>query len=195
MTSEHAKIIRLARNFPTLEDAPLEPWDPVVFDAWAAGPAGTSGSRHAAAFILAVWHVPANPVAVVRENLCRGLHEVLEGCERRAYDAEETAPPLVQRRINNARDKALAAWRSYQLGELDEAREAAAAAAAIVDIYAPLARWLAAERPLPAADVLRQLGDVEVWRVGTFNAAAALAVWDAEHREAFCTWARAPWFC
>ena len=31
MTSEHAKIIRLARNFPTLEDAPFEPWDPVVF--------------------------------------------------------------------------------------------------------------------------------------------------------------------
>ena len=93
------------------------------------------------------------------------------------------------------RDKALAAWRSYQLGELDEAREAATAAAAIVDIYAPLARWLAAERQLPAADVLRQLGDVEVWRVGTFNAAAALAVWDAEHREAFCAWARAPWFC
>ena len=38
MTSEHAKIIRLARSFPTLEDAPLEPWDPVAFDAWAAGP-------------------------------------------------------------------------------------------------------------------------------------------------------------
>ncbi len=195
MTSDHAKIIRLARSFPTLEGAPLEPWDPVVFDAWTAGPTGTSGSRHAAAFILAVWHIPANPVAVVRKNLCRGLHEVLEGCERRAYDAEETAPPLVQRRINNARDKALAAWCSYQLGELDEAREAATAAAAIVDTYAPLARWLAAERQLPAADVLRQLGDAEVWRVGIFNAAAALAVWDAEHREAFCAWARAPWFC
>lgn len=110
--------------------------------------------------------IPANPVAVVRENLCRELHEVLEGCERRAYDAEETAPPLVQRRINNARDKALAAWRSYQLGELDEAREAATAAAAIVDIYAPLARWLAAERQLPAADVLRHHHDARVvaWR-------------------------------
>ncbi len=32
-------------------------------------------------------------------------------------------------------------------------------------------------------------------RMGTFNAAAALAVWDDEHREAFCAWARAPWFC
>lgn len=193
--TEHAKIIRLARSFPTLEDAPIEPWEPVAFDAWAAGPAGTSGSRHAAAFILAVWHVPSSPVAVVRENLCRELREVLEGCERRAYGAEETAPPLVQRRIGNARDKALAAWRSYQIGELDKAREGATVAAATVDTYAPLARWLAAERPLPAADVLRQLGDAEVWRVGTFNAVAALAVWDTEHRGAFLAWAKAPWFC
>ena len=84
---------------------------------------------------------------------------------------------------------------TMELGELDEAREAATAAAAIVDTYAPLARWLAAERQLPAADVLRQLGDAEVWRVGIFNAAAALAVWDAVHREAFCAWAKAPWFC
>lgn len=74
------------------------------------------------------------------------------------------------------------------------AHAAAFIAAAIVDTYAPLARWLAAECPLSAAGVLRQLGDTEVWRVGTFNT-AALAVWDAEHREAFLVWAKAPWFC
>ncbi|MBZ5709270.1 hypothetical protein [Nannocystis pusilla] len=55
------KIIRFARSFPTLADAPLEPWDPFKFDAWAASRGGTTGFRraaslqHASACVLAVW--------------------------------------------------------------------------------------------------------------------------------------------
>lgn len=190
------KIIRFARTFPTLADeAPLEPWDPVALDTWAAGPAGTTGSRHAAACVLAVWHCPRSPVAAVRADLCAELRRVLEDCERRVYAAEETAPPLIVRRLANAKDKALAAWLAYQVGELPEAREAADRAAELADEYVPLRRWLAADHQLRAADVLRELAAAETWRVGTFNAAAALATWDAEHRAAFLAWAENPWFC
>lgn len=191
----HDKIVRFARTFPTLADAPLEPWDPVALDAWAGGPAGTTGSRHAAACVLAVWHCPRNPVAAVREDLCAELRRVLEDCDRRAYAREEAAPPLVVRRLAHAKDKALSAWRAYQVGELAEAREAADRAAELADEFVPLRRWLAADHSLPAADVLRELAAAETWRVGTFNAAAALAVWDDEHRAAFLAWAKNPWFC
>ena len=37
------------------------------------------------------------------------------------------------------------------------------------------AQWLAIDPSLAVAEVLRQLGEAEVWRVGTFHAAAALA--------------------
>ncbi|MFY0542486.1 hypothetical protein [Nannocystis pusilla] len=88
------KIIRFARTFPTLAaSAPLEPWDPVALDTWAAGPAGTTGSRHAAACVLAVWNGRSNPVAAVRGDLCAELRRVLEDCDQRLYDREETASP------------------------------------------------------------------------------------------------------
>ena len=91
-----------------------------------------------------------------------------------------------RRRLGHAKDKALAAWL---------AREAADRAAELADEYAPLRRWLAVDRELRAADVLRELAAAETWRVGAFNAAAALASWDEGHRAAFLAWARDPWFC
>lgn len=190
------KIIRFARTFPTLAaGAPLEPWDPVALDTWAAGPAGTTGSRHAAACVLSVWNAPPNPVAAVRRDLCAELRRVFEDCDRRLYDREETEPPMIRRRIAHAREKILAAWRAYQIGELLEAREAAVLAAELADEYAPVRRWLAADRSLPVDKVLRELADAETWRVGPFDAVTAIAQWDDEHRAAFLAWARDPWFC
>ena len=54
MSTFEKKIVQLARTFPTLEKAPLEPWDAQAFDAWALQQAG-SGLLHAARFVLAVW--------------------------------------------------------------------------------------------------------------------------------------------
>ncbi len=52
-----AKLVELARRFPTLQGAEgLDPWDPEKFDAWAAGSAPGSGALYAARFILEVWH-------------------------------------------------------------------------------------------------------------------------------------------
>lgn len=46
----------LCWSFPGLHDAPgIEPWQPAELDAWALGPNRTAGSRHAAAFVLALW--------------------------------------------------------------------------------------------------------------------------------------------
>lgn len=60
--AERERLARLGRfvslcwSFPSLQEAPgIEPWRPEDLDAWAIGPAGTAGSRHAAAFVLAVW--------------------------------------------------------------------------------------------------------------------------------------------
>jgi hypothetical protein len=51
------RMAALARSFPTLHKADgLDPWDPDRLDHWAAThPAVTTGSRHAARFVLAVW--------------------------------------------------------------------------------------------------------------------------------------------
>ena len=48
------KIAELAETFPTLQGAPLRPWDAEKFDAWACNEV-SSGLQHAARFILAVW--------------------------------------------------------------------------------------------------------------------------------------------
>ncbi|MCY0985785.1 hypothetical protein OV203_01495 [Nannocystis sp. ILAH1] len=191
----HEKIIHFARSFPTLADAPLEPWDPVALDTWAAGPAGTSGSRHAAACVLAIWNRPPNPVGMVREALCTELRRIREDCDQRLDDREETEAPMIRRRIAHAREKMLAAWRAYQLGELVKAREAAGLAAELAGEYTPVRQWLAEEeRTEPVAQVLRRLANAETWRVGTFNVVAAMASWDEPHRAAFLAWARHPWW-
>jgi hypothetical protein len=52
------KIAELAETFPTLQGAPLRPWDADKFDAWACEQWG-SGLLHAARFVLAIWAVDA----------------------------------------------------------------------------------------------------------------------------------------
>lgn len=48
-------MIGLARRFPSMRGAPgIDPWNPEHLNAWAAGPA-SSGERHAAQFLLALW--------------------------------------------------------------------------------------------------------------------------------------------
>ncbi len=52
---EAIKIQWLARTFPSLRKAPgVDPWIPHELNRWAVGPA-SSGERHAARFVLAVW--------------------------------------------------------------------------------------------------------------------------------------------
>ncbi|WAS96383.1 hypothetical protein [Nannocystis punicea] len=68
------KIIRFARTFPTLADAPLDPWAPSTFDAWAADVWEArrhygDGLRHAAACVLAVSCTPKNVVEDLRSAL------------------------------------------------------------------------------------------------------------------------------
>lgn len=47
----------LCALFPTLQGVPgTAPWDQHAFARWASGPAATSGSVQAAAFVLAVWN-------------------------------------------------------------------------------------------------------------------------------------------
>lgn len=50
------RIVRLAETFPTLEDAPLRPWDAERFEEWAMRQAG-SGLLHSARFVLKVWAI------------------------------------------------------------------------------------------------------------------------------------------
>ena len=50
------RMIALCRSFPSLDRRELPvPWNAARFDAWARGPWLTSGSLHAARFVLAVW--------------------------------------------------------------------------------------------------------------------------------------------
>ena len=53
---EAIQIRQLARTFPSLgKNAPgIDPWIPHELNRWAVGPA-SSGERHAARFVLAVW--------------------------------------------------------------------------------------------------------------------------------------------
>lgn len=63
------QIVRLARSFPSLRNADgLEPWDAVAFLGWALGPACTSGSWHAAMFVLSVWNSTTDWAQVAREE-------------------------------------------------------------------------------------------------------------------------------
>lgn len=55
ITNNYPMMTRLAATFPTLQDAPIEPFNPEALDDWACGPAPSSGGRYAARFILAVF--------------------------------------------------------------------------------------------------------------------------------------------
>lgn len=48
------RIAQLAESFPTLERAPLRPWDADRFETWAMNQT-SSGAKHAARFVLGVW--------------------------------------------------------------------------------------------------------------------------------------------
>lgn len=52
-----SRMTLLCQSFPTLRGAPgASPWEQRKFAQWASGPARTSGSSHAAAFVLGVWN-------------------------------------------------------------------------------------------------------------------------------------------
>ena len=56
-SGERNDMAALAESFPTLRGRPgVRPWDPARFDAWASGPAPSSGAFHAATFVLAVYN-------------------------------------------------------------------------------------------------------------------------------------------
>lgn len=48
------KIVRLAKSFPSLAQAPLEPWNPDKLDRWASKQDNRQ-LLHAAKFVLTVW--------------------------------------------------------------------------------------------------------------------------------------------
>lgn len=48
------RIAELAETFPTLEGAPLRPWNAEQFEKWAMNKGG-SGLTHSAQFVLRVW--------------------------------------------------------------------------------------------------------------------------------------------
>ncbi len=50
------RMEHLAQSFPSLRRAVgIAPWDALLFESWAAGPAPGSGALHAARFMLSVW--------------------------------------------------------------------------------------------------------------------------------------------
>lgn len=54
------RMTALASRFPSLQRAPgVRPFDPERLDAWAAGPAPSSGAVHAARFVLSVFNARA----------------------------------------------------------------------------------------------------------------------------------------
>ncbi len=62
-------MTELALSFPTLRGADgVEPFDPVVLDEWACGPAPCHGGLLAARFVLAVFHGSAGRVGKRRKT-------------------------------------------------------------------------------------------------------------------------------
>jgi len=55
MPNHYPKMTELAASFPTLQKAPIEPFDPEVLDPWLLSGAACHGALHAGRFILTVW--------------------------------------------------------------------------------------------------------------------------------------------
>lgn len=53
--NHYPRMTELARLFPTLDNAPVDPWDPHKLDNWACDAAPSHGGVYAARFMLAVW--------------------------------------------------------------------------------------------------------------------------------------------
>jgi hypothetical protein len=66
-TDGSVAIVQLARSFPALAGAPLEPWDPIGFYLWALPT--SHGARCAAHFVLQVWNCRTDWDHEVRANL------------------------------------------------------------------------------------------------------------------------------
>lgn len=60
-------MTQLCRLFPTLHEAPVDPWSADRFIAWALLYGHGSGSAHAARFVLGVWNSTADWPAVALE--------------------------------------------------------------------------------------------------------------------------------
>lgn len=71
------RMMALARTFPTLRSAPLEPWCPEALDDWGCHGA-CHGAVHAARFVLAVWHgrmgFVGKPRPTPEKSGWRGIH-------------------------------------------------------------------------------------------------------------------------
>lgn len=105
------RMVRLCALFPSLRGKPgTDPWNADDFIEWLSGPAPTSGSRHAAMFVLGVWNPTTDWSEVAREQLprrqcngCDGLGRVDEdgrgvrsgGARCRGCDGEGTYQPTV----------------------------------------------------------------------------------------------------
>jgi CheY-like chemotaxis protein len=55
-TEAPAKLLELARSFPSLRNCPLDRWDAAAFDEWASGRCSSEAARHAARFVLSLWN-------------------------------------------------------------------------------------------------------------------------------------------
>lgn len=187
------RLVALARTFPTLTNAPLEPWDAERLDKWAR--TGSSGTVHAVRFVLAVWNSNNNnPAARVRRELLASFDEVFDRCAREASSRAERG--AAERRLAGRADSVIDKVRERFLdGERTAAHGLALQAAALCSAWDPLARWLAQDRPTTEAAILGQLAKAQVWEVGPFDIMDALGTWDNEHRAAFVRWAAAPWWC
>lgn len=74
----------LAESFPTLRRAPgVRPFDAETLDAWASGPAPSSGAFHAAAFVLNIFNCRA-PWAVGRFDVVAAMN-VWDAAHRNAF--------------------------------------------------------------------------------------------------------------
>ncbi|MBX3468651.1 MAG: hypothetical protein KF878_17390 [Planctomycetes bacterium] len=81
----------LAESFPTLRRAPgVRPFDSEALDAWASGPAPSSGAFHAAAFVLNVFNCRA-PWAVGRFDVVAAM-SAWDAAHRQAFLAWARAP-------------------------------------------------------------------------------------------------------
>lgn len=201
------RIVALARTFPTLQTGPLEPWDADKLDAWASGAAGTSGSRHAAAFVLSVWnHGSQQPGRAATRFLCDWFNECFKAVFNKLYDLQELpeTTPHQARALRVLDDHLRVVARSYETGERAQALELfqplisqTVHADSLLSKLAPDMRRLErvlAPQTVEVTDVLKKLHEGCWWRVGPFIAGDALGVWDREHRAAFLAWAKDPWW-
>ncbi len=181
MATVRPRLAALARTFPSLDNAPLEPWDPEKFDRWAR--VLSSGGQHAARFILAVWNGNNNnPARRVRRWLLEDFEGQIERCGRKAGDDTRA-----DRYVDAARS-------AYIDGERAKSLEQAHKAAAKLQAWAPLVTWLAGPRLVAEEEVLHKLAQAAVWDVGPFDVMDALGTWDDAHRAAFAAWVARPWW-